>query len=430
VDDDILSQGDDREPRQFPQFPRRLGMIAALVLAVAAGGVYLVLPHHRQAASATAPASAPAPASATAPAGAPAPVAIASVGVGPSEIKISAIPGSTGRDGAVILAQPWDASLRLPATGTRPSWFSPATGRSELISGPPADSAGYQFTRLGGGWAVQADSGGKLAADCGNCAGPSLPVWYLADNARAATRVGTAALVAPAATADALWLTSYPAGADVATAAGTAREVGPSGALLRPPVTLPTGYKIVQGTDRGLLLTLASPRPGTTVDRLWNPGSGPTSASAGQSFDQMIAVSPTEIAWTSGCSPTCRVEVLNLADGQRAMLRLPAGSSPAGGVFSPSSGYLALELSSQYDDAPAVQLEVASISTGQLTRVPGTGVSSGALAGFGWPSGSNSLVAEFNFESATQLTSWRPGATELDLAIVKPGPTQAALILG
>ena len=53
---------------------------------------------------------------------------------------------------------PWADSLRLPVSGTRPAWFSPGTGRFEPIGGLPADSSGYQFTRVSGGWAVQAGS--------------------------------------------------------------------------------------------------------------------------------------------------------------------------------------------------------------------------------------------------------------------------------
>ena len=41
------------------------------------------------------------------------------------------------------------------------------------------------------------------------------------------TRIGTANLVAPAATAGAVWLTTYAPGANMNTAAGIAQEAGP-----------------------------------------------------------------------------------------------------------------------------------------------------------------------------------------------------------
>ena len=109
-------------------------------------------------------------------------------------------------DGIVGPTLPWGGSLRLPVAGPQPAWFAPATGRSEPIGGLPADSAGYQFTRVDGGWAVQASPGGMTACDV--CGRPSLPVWFLADGSRSVTRVGTANLVTPAATAGAVWLTS------------------------------------------------------------------------------------------------------------------------------------------------------------------------------------------------------------------------------
>ena len=198
MDEDILSQGGDREPSRWP---RRLAVIGAPLLVAVASIVYLNLPHHPHS-----PAATPTP-----PAAATAPVP-----AGPAE-----------PDGIAGPALPWIGSLRLPVAGTQPAWLSPATGRSALIGGLPADSAGYQFTRVSGGWVVHASSGGET--ECGDCAVPSLPVWFLADGDRSATRVGTANQVTPAAAAGAVWLTSYPPNADPDSAARTAREVSVAG---------------------------------------------------------------------------------------------------------------------------------------------------------------------------------------------------------
>ena len=414
MDDDILSQGDDREPRPWP---RRLGVIAALVLVVIAGTVYLVLPHHQHSATATPPPTA----AATAPAGViPTPITISGNLVISGQLAV--------RDGIVIRSLPWSRTLRLPATGRQPAWYSPATASSDSIGGLPADSAGYQLTRVDGGWAVQANSAGKVA--CGGCGGFAMPVWFLADGARSATRVGMANLIAPAASVGALWLTSYPPGANsTASAAGRAREVGPTGTLLGPPVTLPAGYVIQQGTSRGLLLSAANPAAGTGADRLWEPGS----PQASRTFGHVIAANATEIASASRCASTCSVQVLDLATGRVSVVRLPAASTATYGAFSPSGGYLALQVISENvgdDGSLAMQLDVASVASGRLTVVQGTLVSGDDLAGFGWPDGSDSLVAEFNFQSRTQLASWRPGASELALAVVKPANSQTSLIVG
>jgi hypothetical protein len=398
MDDDILSQGGDREPSPWP---RRLAVIGVLLLVVAGGVTYLTLPRH--------PHSPPAAASSPAPPGLAAP----------------ALPAEPNGIGGPTL--PWAVGLRLPAAGAQPAWFSPATGRSEPIGGLPADSSGYQFIRIGGGWAVQANSAGKTEHD--DYAVPPLPVWFLADGARSVTRVGTANQVAPAATAGALWLTSYPLGAAPGTAAGTAREVSLAGAPLGAPVRLPPGYVIDQATDRGLLLAPVSQQGGTSADKLWDAAA----PQHGRTFDGVIAATATEIAWAPGCASLCRVQVLNLATGRQTVVELPKGSSAAGGAFSPSGGFLALQLSldSTGDDgALAMQLEVASVTSGRLTAVPGTFVSSDALVGFGWPADSDSLVAEFIFTTKAQLASWNPGAARLAVTVIPPGADQASLIVG
>jgi hypothetical protein len=385
-------------------------VIAAVVLAVVGGVVYLVLPRHQHPASAAHPVA-------------------SSVSAIPGSISVPGnlvAPGAPVQpDGIVIPTLPLADSLRLPVAGTRPAWFWPATGRTQPIGRLPADSAGYQFTRVDGGWAVQANAAGKIA--CGDCGGIAMPVWFLADGARSATRVGLANLVAPAARTGAVWLTSYPPGADTTdSGAGQAREVGPNGALLGPPVRLPAGYVIEQGTVRGLLLAPTDPLPGTQSDRLWNPAA----PQVDRTFCQVIAANATEVASASRCAPTSRVQVLDLSTGRGTVLQLPAGDFPSGGAFSPGGAFLALQLSSAADGALAMQLGVASIDSGQVTRVPGTWVSSDALADFGWPDNGNSLVAEFIFESTTQLTSWHPGATELSLNVVKPGPIRTSLVVG
>ena len=404
--DDILSQGGDREPSPWP---RRLAAIAVIIGLVVAGAVYLSLPRHRQ------PPVAALPAPATA----------SPVPSPPPGLALPAPP--PGPDGIAGHTLAWDPGLRLPVAGTQPAWFSPASGRSEAIGGLPDDRSGYQFTRAVGGWAVQASSAAPLG--CGTCAGPPAPVWFLADGARSVTRVGTASLVAPAATAGAVWLTSYTAGARLSTTAGIAWEASATGAPLRSPVRLPPGYMIDQGTDRGLLLTPVSLRPGPVAYKLWNPAAPRDS----RAFNVVIAASPAEIAWTSLCAPTCRVQVLDLATGRQTVVALPAGSLADSGEFSPDGGFLALLVGSGDsgdDGEQSTHLDVESVKSGRLTSVPGTYVSSEALIGFGWPAGGDSLVAEFSFTTRFQLASWRPGASWPAVTAIRAGADQASLILG
>jgi len=406
MDDDILSQGGDDEDRDPNPWPRRLAMIAVAIVVVVGGAVYLSLPRHQQA-----------PAAAHR-----APVTASPAPTGPAALSLP--PGPDGIAGQTLT---WDRNLRLPDAGAQPVWFSPASGRSEPIGALPANQSGYQFTRVVGGWAVQATP--ALPTGCGSCAGPPPPVWFLADGARSVTRVGTANLVAPAATAGAVWLTSYAPGANMNTAAGTAREASATGAPLTRPVTLPPGYAIDQGTDRGLLLTPASQQPGAAVSKLWDP----SAPHASQAFDQVLAASPSEIAWTPRCASQCSVQILDLATGRHTVVTLPVGTAVTSGAFSPDGSFIALQVSfgNTGDGGDlATQLEVAPVTSGRLTAVPGTWVSSDALVGFGWPAGGDSLVAEFSFTTKMQLASWHPGASLSAVTVIQPGRNQASLILG
>jgi hypothetical protein len=398
---DILSQGGGRERGPWP---RRVAAAAVLVLAAVVILQHLPRSRHstaRAAATVTAPTAAPVAAEPTA--------------------GLAAVP-----DGITGPALSWPGGLRLPAAGQRPAWFWPGSGQVMPISGLPPQRSGYQFIRAAGGWAVLAGPGSQ--AGCGSCAGPRRAVYFLADRASSAIRVGLADAVAPGA-AGALWLTSYPADADPGTAAGTAREVSIAGVPLGPQLTLPAGYRIEQATGRGLLLVPAAPQPDATADQLWDPAA----PHARRTFDAVIAASTTRIAWAPPCAARCGVLVLNLATGRQITAELPPGKSVASAAFSPDGGFLAVEVSfsSEADDGgQAVQLELESTASGRLTAVPGTWLSSDALISFGWPASSDTLVAELSFTTKVQLTSWRPGASAPAIATLRPQQSPAALVIG
>jgi hypothetical protein len=326
-------------------------------------------------------------------------------------------------DGITGQTLSWPAGLRLPAAGQRPAWFWPATGREALIGGLPPLPSGYQFIPVSGGWAVQAGP-----ADCGSCAGPPRAVYFLADRAQAVTQVGLADAVAPGA-AGTLWLTSYPPDAEPRTAAGLAQEVSLAGRPIGPRLSLPAGYLIVQGTDRGLLLAPVAQDSGTMPDTLWDPARPQSS----RAWAGVIAASVTEIAWAPPCGARCRVQVLNLVTGRQVSVQLPAASSVSNAAFSPDGSLLAVQLgfSDDADDgAMAVQLELASVASGRLTVVPETWVSSDALVGFGWAASGDSLVAELNFTTKVQLASWHPGERRLAIAVLRPQHNPASLVVG
>jgi hypothetical protein len=409
---DVITQGQRREPRPWRGRLAAIAVFAALVTVAAVehlGHGRAAAPHSRQGATARPP-----PLEAGAP--------------------VTGLPQVP--DG--IIGQPplRDRSFRLPVAGQRPTWFWPATGRTAPIRGLPPDGSGYVFARAGGGWAVQPNAGPQ--GRCGDCAGPARPVYFVADQAGSATRVGAAQQVAPAAATGALWLNSYPPGADMSTTAGTAGEVSAAGAPLRPRLTLPAGYVISRETARGLLLAPVLQRPGAAAGTLWNPAA----AATGRTFTGVIAASADAIAWTPPCAPRCQVDVLDLLTGRMTVIRIPGGSSVASGAFSPDGRYLALQVSfgpggpgvaggpGGGSGALAMQLDVAATGSGRLTVVPGTWVSSDALVGFGWPAEMDSLIAELSFPAKVQIVAWRPGAARLSVAVVTPAQRSAALIVG
>jgi hypothetical protein len=401
---DVLSQGGGRERGPWP---RRLAAAAVLVLAA------VVIVEHL-------PRS---PHSATRPARAEATVAAPTAGPGGVEptAGLAAVP-----DGIIGPALSWPGDLRLPAAGQRPAWFWPGTGQVAPIGGLPAQRSGYQFIRAAGGWAVLAGPG--IQSGCGGCAGPRRAVYFLADHAASVTQAGLADAVAPG-VAGTLWLTSYPPDADPGTAAGTAREVSIAGAPLGSQLRLPAGYQIEQATGRGLLLAPVAPQPGTTADRLWDPAT----LRASRTFDAVIAASTAQIASAPPCTARCRVQVVNLATGRQITAELPEGRSVASAAFSPDGSFLAVEVSfsNEADDGgQAVQLELVSMDSGRMTAVPGTWLSSDALISFGWPASSDTLVAELGFTTKVQLTSWRPGASALAVAVLSPQQSPASLIVG
>jgi hypothetical protein len=400
---DILSQGRSRERGPWP---RRVA--AAVVLVLAAVLIVQHLPRSRR----------PPARSARAAATATAPV----VASGAAEPAAALAAGPEGITGPTL---PWPGGLRLPANGPQPTWFWPGTGQVVPIGDLPPQRSGYQFTRVAGGWAIQASPGRQ--ADCGTCAGPPRAVYFLADSAQSATQVGLADAVAPG-TAGTLWLTSYPPKADPRTAAGGAREVSDAGAPLGPQLRLPAGYTIEQATDRGLLLAPVAPRPGTMADQLWDPAA----PQASRTFAAVIAASATHIAWAPPCAARCRVETANLATGRQVSAELPAGRSVASAAFSPDGSFLAIEVSfsSEADDGgQAVQLELVSVASGRLMTVPGIWLSSDALISFGWPASGDSLVTELGFTTKVQLVSWRAGAVRLAVAAL-PQHSPASLVIG
>ncbi|HET7015487.1 MAG TPA: hypothetical protein VFI65_16335 [Streptosporangiaceae bacterium] len=401
--EDIISRGEGTPPRWSRR--RRLAVAAALV-AVTALVVAEHLPHGR-----TAGHQRGAGRHSTA-AGQP-----RGGGPGVREVEIpSGIAGATGK---------LPARARLPRTGARPTWYVPAKGATEPIGGLPAVAAGYTFTKLDSGWAIQPEA--STQSSCAGCPGVPLPAYYLADQAQAATRIGAATMVAPG-TGGRLWLTSFPAGNSLGTRAGTARQYSSAGVPEGPAVTLPEGFAIARGTTAGVLLISITERDPAGFYWLWNPATGKTI----RGFWGVIATSATEVAVVRNCVSTCVVNVVNVASGKRTSLKLQGGGRVNAASFSSDGRYLAFAVifSDGLVNGAATVLEVASLKTGHLTVVPHTGVSSDALGGFGWPGDDDRLVAELVFSTRTQMAFWKPGTRAPAVTVLRPDQDPADLVVG
>jgi hypothetical protein len=311
---------------------------------------------------------------------------------------------------------PRGAGLRLVLGGQKPAWLWVTTGRTEPIRGLPRRDNGYQLIRIAGGWAALPFPGNGVS--CGNCAPRPMPVYYIADRSREAGRLGAADFVAPAATAGAVWLVSYRAGAVMPATAGTAQEFSVSGAALGPPRRLPRGYVIDQGTTAGLLLVPELARAGVVRYRLWQPGTGRVS----RSFPNVIAAGPGEIAWMPACTARCTVHVLNLDGGRGRVVPLPGRSQAYQGAFSPDGRLLALQVTARIGAggrATATRLAVAVVASGRLTAVPGTTIGAGIGVDFGWQPASRQLVAAASLQDGWQVAAWRAGDARLYVAVTR-----------
>jgi hypothetical protein len=398
---DILSFGRDREPRRR----RWLLAVAAAGIAVALAAAFIWhLPGQRQHSGRPRPSPAgPSPALGEADSPAAAPPALTTK---PTRM--------TGQP------LPRDASVWLLLGGHRPAWLSVATGRIEPIRGLPLRGNGYQFIRIAGGWVAQPFPVGD--AGCATCAPRPLPVYYVADGSRAASRVGAADYTAPAAAPGAVWLVSYRRGADMSMVVGTAQEVSVTGAALGPRLRLPPRYVIDRGTRAGLLLVQELVASSPVRYELWDPGTRRVT----RSFVNLIAASPAEIAWMPGCTAGCHVHVLDLTGGRAGDISLPGRNKSYEGAFSPDGRLLALLVTARVTaagHATATRLMVATVATGRITAVPGTRVGSGNGVAFGWQPASDQLIADVAIDTPGQpqwqIAVWRPGDARLSTALAR-----------
>jgi hypothetical protein len=400
--EDVISQGSGRPPAS----PRRKLVIAAVVVAVAALVVVEHLPHGAGTRPHHAAARGP------------------QYGGGEAILKLRAKApvGPTG-----IIGENVPPGTRLPRTGSRPSWYSPGKASAKPIGGLPYNRPGYLFTRVAGGWAIQPYLNTQAA--CGDCPGSPVPMYYLGDRSRTATRVGSGTMVAPGAVTGTIWLTAFPPDRGLGTAPGLASEYSGDGHVVGAAIDLPPGYAIARGTSRGLLIVPIAELTGTTGYELWNP----EERRVIRSFDGVIGASANQVAVTPPCAATCPVHVISLVTGRTEVLSVPAGNTATLGYFSSDGKFLALQVATGDvgdDGALATELAVADLATGRVVAVPQTFVNSNALDGFGWPDDGDNLAAELTFATGVQVAFWSPRTASMSVATINPDMHPATLVVG
>ena len=292
------------------------------------------------------------------------------------------------------------------------AWYSTAARRTEPIGGLPPSPGGYQFERLSGGWSAESKT---IPSPCPfaspYCAGQPNQFYFIADGARAATRIGAGYAqdgVAASSRPGAVWLATYPSATASITGSATAQLVSTTGRPLGPRYRLPADYLLGSGVGSDLLLVNGTQQ---NLSILWDPRTGRVL----RHFDNAIAAGPEQIAWSSGCK-SCRVQILNVSNGQNATTPIPGGDPAAlNGTFSDDGRLLAVQL-------PSRELAVFDTDTRTLTPIPGTALSSAESLRFNWQNGGYRLIitaGPHNQPGPLQLAYWQPGNARLKVATIR-----------
>jgi hypothetical protein len=308
----------------------------------------------------------------------------------------------------------------LVTTSTGAAWYSTATAHTEPINGLPSRPGGYDFKRGNGGWILwpytelwpYASAPYSLQCPLSQCAGEVATYYFVADGARAATRIGVAYALdglSAASRAGALWLVTYPQLTSSLSDGANAQLVSTTGTVLGPQYRLPGDENMDREVGNYLLLSNSA---GTEYS-LWEP----STASVIRSFTNVIAAGPEQVVWSTG-SPGSHVQVTNIASGATMTTQIP-GDEPANlnATMSDDGLLLAVQL-------PTGQLAVLNTVTGILTNISGAAVSTSDWQQFEWQNGGHLLLiaAGPHTSAPAQVGYWQPGYARLFVATVQNQP--------
>jgi hypothetical protein len=306
----------------------------------------------------------------------------------------------------------------LAGAGNGAAWYSTVTRHAKPVIGLPAPSGGYQFQPASEGWIAVPN---QTSSPCPTniCAGRPKQIYFIADGSPAATRIGAGHWAAASSRPGAVWLVTYPRPSAKFTESATAELISTTGRPLGPPYRLPAGYFLSSGVGSYLLLVNNN---NNNLFLLWDPRTGRVL----RHFDNVIATSPGQIAWSPGCR-NCRVQIVNVLAGTTVTTPIPGFNPPAApcpgdspcpvfnATFSDDGGLLAAQ-------APGRDIEVFDTASRTLTAIPGTALSAADWQIFGWQAGSHRLVVAAgpnNQPGPAQLAYWQPGAPHLRIATIR-----------
>lgn len=298
----------------------------------------------------------------------------------------------------------------LIPTSNGAGWYSTATQQTEPIAGLPTVAGGYQFGRLGGGWAAWPVS---YASPCpeNECAGPPTTFYFIGDGSQTATRIGVGYEyngVDAGARAGTIWLVSYPRATTSLTASSFAQLVSTAGQPLGPRYRMPADDLMGRGVGKYLLLDLDSGGPNY---ELWDPA---TRRALGH-FDNVVAQGPEQVVWTRGCQG-CRLEITNVSTGKTVTTSIPGDAlATLNTALSDDGSLLAVQL-------PGQDLIIVNTKTGSATRIAGTALSTSDFEYFDWQNAGHRLIITAGPASKAgpdQIAYWQPGGSQLHVVTIR-----------
>lgn len=222
----------------------------------------------------------------------------------------------------------------------------------------------------------------------------------------------------------------------------TVRDVDVSTGAQAPPVTLPRGADVIQGTTRGLLLVARG--PGRDRLKLWHPGAPPvTLAPLGFGAENVFTTTTNRVAYGSSCNllsrphgaelVCARLTVLDLQSGARRSVAAPTATRGWVAPLDTMRGSTSLSTNGRYLAAQAA-LPPAGGDRARLylVRLRGTGPAAtpvpnsttGFYAQMAWSTSGDWLTYQ---TGQRRLKAWRPGAKPRTLTFRCCGATMVSV---